>query len=176
MPSNTAKHLALFHIVEYLPTFTTAQQFLCNFSPAVIFFSLDILSTLVFIGDAMTTNHSKGTPDLVAVRSALLKPTEKEQTQWELILSLQDAIEAARDAGKTVEQMHRDLTACGVDIRFGTFRKYVSDLLYEPPAKRNKRPSRPQVPAPQSTVTANASSSSAERSLRNIRGGKSFEM
>ncbi len=124
----------------------------------------------------MTTNHSKGKPDLVAVRSALLKPTEKEQTQWQLVLSLQDAIEAARDAGKTVEQMHSDLTACGVNIRFGTFRKYVSDLLYEPPAKRNERPSRTQVPAPQGTVTANGSSSSAERSLRNIRGGKSFEM
>jgi hypothetical protein len=60
----------------------------------------------------MNTKHTTGTPDLTAVRSALLKPKEKEQTQWEMVQSLQDAITAARDAGKTVEQMHADITAC----------------------------------------------------------------
>ena len=50
----------------------------------------------------MNTKHTTGTPDLTAVRSALLKPKEKEQTQWEMVQSLQDAITAARDAGKTV--------------------------------------------------------------------------
>lgn len=44
----------------------------------------------------MNTKHTTGTPDLTAVRSALLKPKEKEQTQWEMVQSLQDAITAAR--------------------------------------------------------------------------------
>lgn len=123
----------------------------------------------------MNTKHTTGTPDLTAVRSALPKPKEKEQTQWEMVQSLQDAITAARDAGKTVEQMHADITACGLNIRYGTFRKYVSDLLYEPPSKRGqtiKEPKRAQAgTAPQSGSTGHP-----ERSLRNIRGGKSLGM
>lgn len=124
----------------------------------------------------MTAKSTGNHLDLDAARSALLKPKVKEQTQWEMVLSLQDAIEAARDAGKTVEQMHADLTASGFNIRFGTFRKYVSDLLYEPPAKRNKVAAKPQVQPLQEVGPNTASSGSAGRSLRNIRGGKSFGM
>jgi hypothetical protein len=77
----------------------------------------------------MATNNQTGT-NLDAVRKALLKPPVKQElNQWETILSLHEEIEAARATGKTVEQMHADLKACGLNIKYGTFRKYVSDLV-----------------------------------------------
>ncbi len=77
----------------------------------------------------MAKNNQTGT-NLDAVRKALLKPPVKQElNQWETILSLHEEIEAARATGKTVEQMHADLKACGLNIKYGTFRKYVSDLV-----------------------------------------------
>lgn len=79
----------------------------------------------------MATNNQTGT-NLDAVRKALLKPPIKQElNNWETMLALHEEIQAARAIGKTVEQMHADLKACGLDIKYGTFRKYVSDLLSE---------------------------------------------
>lgn len=110
-----------------------------------------------------------------AARSALLKPLVKQElNQWETILSLQEAIEAARAAGKTVEQMHADLMACGLNIKFGTFRKYVSDLT-DLSTRKPVKPPRKKSPPRQSVVETSAPDLVLEpnsQSLRNIRTGR----
>lgn len=43
------------------------------------------------------------------------------------VLANLEVIKRARDAGWSIKQIHAELEACGVNIEFNTFRKYVSD-------------------------------------------------
>lgn len=54
------------------------------------------------------------------------------------VLANLETIKRARDAGWSIKQIHAELEACGVNIEFNTFRKYVSD--YAPTRKVGREP------------------------------------
>jgi hypothetical protein len=56
-------------------------------------------------------------------------PADKGMSLWQLMVGLKPALEQARQNGKTVEEMHEDLLASGIDANWGTFKKYASELL-----------------------------------------------
>ncbi len=71
-------------------------------------------------------------------------PAHRVISLWQLMLSMRETMQRARESGKTVEQMYADLTACGVQANWGTFKKYASDLLSDtPPANRAVKASKP---------------------------------
>ena len=71
-------------------------------------------------------------------------PAHRVISLWQLMLSMRETMQKARESGKTVEQMYADLTACGVQANWGTFKKYASDLLSDtPPANRAVKAGKP---------------------------------
>lgn len=103
-------------------------------------------------------------------------PSEKGMSLWQLMLSLQPALETARKNGKTVEQMHADLVASGIEANWGTFKKYASDLLSDStPAKRTSQESKSvakKAASAHSKLTNTPLSDSQTQGLRNMRFGK----
>ncbi len=102
-------------------------------------------------------------------------PVQRAISLWQLMLSMREAMQKAREAGKTVEQMHADLTACGVQANWGTFKKYASDLLSDTPpahraAKASKRLASPKKQALGSTTNQSQPIDQASPvGLRNLR-------
>ena len=102
-------------------------------------------------------------------------PAQRVISLWQLMLSMRETMQKAREAGKTVEQMYADLTACGVHANWGTFKKYASDLLSDtPPASRAAKASKPlRSPVKQALgSTSNQSKPTDQASpvgLRNLR-------
>jgi len=41
-------------------------------------------------------------------------PAHRVISLWQLMLSMRETMQRARESGKTIEQMYADLTACGV--------------------------------------------------------------
>ena len=107
---------------------------------------------------------------LDAARSTLAKAREpRALTQWELMLSLQDAFTAARDAGKSKEEMHEALMANGINIRFNTFRKYIAEILLDTKRASNRKKRSTAIQAP----TSQAPQGTATSSLRSARSTQS---
>lgn len=78
----------------------------------------------------MSNNFSLSEEQLANLRKELSGPPPRSSmSTWAIVRSMHDSLKAAREQGKTLEQMHADVVRCGVDIKLGTFRKYVSDLL-----------------------------------------------
>ncbi len=78
----------------------------------------------------MSYKNSSQAELVTAARAALAQEREpKKLTKKALLESLLPELEAAVLAGKSKEQMHRNLLEIGIDIPFNTFRKYVSELL-----------------------------------------------
>ena len=110
----------------------------------------------------MSNNFSLSEEQLAKLRKELSGPPPRSSmSAWSMVRSMHDSLKAAREQGKTLEQMHADVVRCGVDIKLGTFRKYVSDLLSDD--------SKPKFKAAPPTVTKQPESPSL-RSLRTTKG------
>jgi len=80
----------------------------------------------------MNSNLKVDTRAIAAMRSELTKDLVKtSMTAKDLVEHMHDALIAARAKGKTLDQMHQDITKHGVSINLATFRKYASSLLAE---------------------------------------------
>lgn len=77
------------------------------------------------------SNHFSLTEEQLAnLRKELSGPPPRSSmSAWSMVRAMHDSLKAAREQGKTLEEMHADVVRCGVDIKLGTFRKYASDLL-----------------------------------------------
>lgn len=130
-----------------------------------------VLSVFMFEDKAMKQTKEKPLDEkLDAARSTLAKAREPQAlTQWELMLSLQDAFTAARDAGKSKEEMHEALKANGINIRFNTFRKYISEILLDNKRASNKK----QRSTPTQTPPSQDPRGTAANSLRSARSTQS---
>lgn len=110
----------------------------------------------------MSNNFSLSEEQLANLRKELSGPPPRSSmSTWAIVRSMHDSLKAAREQGKTLEQMHADVVRCGVDIKLGTFRKYVSDLLSDD--------SKPKFKAAPPSVTKQPESPSL-RSLRTTKG------
>lgn len=78
----------------------------------------------------MTTQIKVNEKVLSSLEQKLVSaPDGRRLSLWQLMVAMQEALQQARENGKTVEQMHADLTAAGVKANKGTFKKYCSELL-----------------------------------------------
>ncbi len=69
---------------------------------------------------------------IAAMRNELTKELVKtSMSVRELVEQMHEALLAARAQGKTLEQMHQDISRHGVSINLSTFRRYASELLAE---------------------------------------------
>lgn len=110
----------------------------------------------------MSNNFSLSEEQLANLRKELSGPPPRSSmSTWAIVRSMHDSLKAAREQGKTLEQMHADVLRCGIDIKLGTFRKYVSDLLSDD--------SKPKFKSAQPTITKQSDSPSL-RSLRTTKG------
>lgn len=75
---------------------------------------------------------------IAAMRNELTKELVKtSMSVRELVEQMHEALAAARAQGKTLEQMHQDISRHGVNINLSTFRKYASELLAEDERQAN---------------------------------------
>ena len=80
----------------------------------------------------MNSNLQVDNRAMAAMRNELTKePVRTTMNVRELVEQMHEALAAARAQGKTLEQMHQDISRHGVSINLGTFRKYASELLAE---------------------------------------------
>lgn len=80
----------------------------------------------------MNSNLQVDNKAMAAMRNELTKePVRTTMNVRELVEQMHEALAAARAQGKTLEEMHQDISRHGVSINLGTFRKYASELLAE---------------------------------------------
>ena len=80
----------------------------------------------------MNSNLQVDNKAMAAIRNELTKePVRTTMNVRELVEQMHEALAAARAQGKTLEEMHQDISRHGVSINLGTFRKYASELLAE---------------------------------------------
>ena len=107
----------------------------------------------------MSNNFSLSEEQLANLRKELSGPPPRSSmSAWSMVRSMHDLLKAAREQGKTLEEMHADVVRCGVDIKLGTFRKYASDLLSDDSKPRFKAspttvPKQPDSPSLRSLST-----------------------
>ena len=117
---------------------------------------------------------------IAAMRNELTKELVKtSMSVRELVEQMHEALLAARAQGKTLEQMHQDISRHGVSINLSTFRKYASELLAEDErlakAIKTKKRAAERVASKQPPVEPlNARGSGGLRSLRSQTKGPSL--
>jgi hypothetical protein len=116
---------------------------------------------------------------IAAMRNELTKELVKtSMSVRELVEQMHEALLAARAQGKTLEQMHQDISRHGVSINLSTFRKYASELLAEDErlakAIKTKKRAAERVVSKQPVEPLKARESGGLRSLRSQTKGPSL--
>lgn len=116
---------------------------------------------------------------IAAIRNELTKELVKtSMSVRELVEQMHEALLAARAQGKTLEQMHQDISRHGVSINLSTFRKYASELLAEDErlakAIKTKKRAAERVVSKQPVEPLKARGSGGLRSLRSQTKGPSL--
>lgn len=119
----------------------------------------------------MNSNLQVDNKAIAAMRNELTKEMVKTTMNVrELVEQMHEALAAARAQGKTLEQMHQDITKHGVSINLGTFQKYASELLAEDErlakAIKTKKRAAERVASKQPVEPSKAHASGGLRSLR----------